>query len=106
MDLGEYKTRSISNISDELIEKFDPRAKRYFGSRSQAIKIFMECFVNNMEAAYEHKANAGQMIQHSVNDVLKTAGFRIKELPNNLKNTNALSELMELHKRLSQILGI
>ena len=106
VDLGEFKTRSISGIPDDLIEEFDIKAKRYFGSRSQAVKVFMRSFVENLNSAYEHKATSGQMTQHAVNDVLKNAGFSIKELPIRIKDTTAMDKLIDLHKRLSEILGV
>lgn len=78
MDLGEFKTRSISGIEDELIERFDIVAKRFVGTRSGLVKMLMRSAVASARCQWEQEASTEQFIRHTVNDTLKAFGIEIK----------------------------
>ena len=77
LDMGDFKTRSISGVSDELMERFDLVAKRLVGTRSALIKILMKSVVENARCQWEHEAKTSQFIQHSIDDTLKTCGHAV-----------------------------
>lgn len=79
IDLGEFKTRSISGISDELVERFDLVAKRTVGTRSAMIKLLMKAVVENARCSYEREATTGQFLAHAVNDTFKLFGIEIRK---------------------------
>jgi metal-responsive CopG/Arc/MetJ family transcriptional regulator len=74
IDLGSFKSRTISGIPDDLIEKFDFIAKRVVGNRSVMIKILMKCVVENARYQWEREAKTEQFITHAVNDTFKMFG--------------------------------
>lgn len=77
VDLGEFKTRSISGLPDDLVEKFDIVAKRVVGTRSGMIKLLMKSVVENARYQWEREARTGQFIAHSINDTFKMVGIEV-----------------------------
>jgi len=80
IDLGEFKTRSISGVSDELIQRFDMVAKRLVGTRSTLIKMMMTAVVENARCSWEREAKTSQFLEHSVMDTLKMCGVQMQDL--------------------------
>ena len=76
IDLGEFKTRSISGLPDGLVEQFDIVAKRLVGTRSALIKIMMKAVVENARCQWEREAKTSQFVAHSINDTFSLFGIR------------------------------
>lgn len=79
IDLGEFKTRSVSGLPDDLVEQFDIVAKRLVGTRSALIKIMMKAVVENARCRWEHEAKTGQFVAHSVNDTFALFGMKVRD---------------------------
>ena len=77
IDLGSFKTRSISGLSDDLVEQFDLVAKRVVGTRSGMIKLLMKSVVANARYSWEREASVSKFVAHSINDTFKMVGIEV-----------------------------
>jgi metal-responsive CopG/Arc/MetJ family transcriptional regulator len=77
IDLGEFKTRSISGLPDELVERFDMVAKRVVGTRSGMIRLLMTAVVENARCSWEREGRISQFVAHSINDTFKMVGIEV-----------------------------